>query len=113
MKILHFFLLFSAIMIAGCSGTHAIYGIPESQWEQKNAEERQAIIEHFKQQEKINKQTRIQAEKGAEKIREQANAFDKGNPTGELVRQCRQPRKNMSEPSKCQVITRRHWWFQE
>jgi hypothetical protein len=111
MKNLYIFLL-SGIMIAGC-GTHAIYGISESQWEQKNAEERQAIIEHFKQQEEINKQTRIQAEKAAEKIREQANAFDKENPAGELVQQCRQPKKNMSEPSQCQVITRRHWWFQE
>jgi hypothetical protein len=112
MKILSLFLL-SEIMIAGCSGTHAIYGIPESQWEQKKTEERQAIIEHFKQEEEINKQTRIQAEKEAEKIREQANAFNKENPAEELEQQCHQPRKNMSEPNQCQVIIRRHWWFQE
>jgi DNA anti-recombination protein RmuC len=98
-------------MIAGCSSTYTIYGIPESQWEQKNVEEHQANIEHFKQQEEINKQTRTQAEKRAKKIKEQANAFDKENPAEELVQQCRQPRKHNSEPIQCQVITRRHWWF--
>jgi len=98
MKNLYSLLLLA--VLAGC-GTHAIYGVPEEQWNQMNEPERQATIERFKQQQQINAQTRTQAEKAkkeAEEFTEQCFETDEDE-------------NNSSDSTECEVKTRRKWLF--
>jgi len=102
MKLLYAFLLLTWLVIAGCAGTRAIYGIPASEWEHKDPVERQATIEHFKQQEKIYAKTRAQAEK----TRAQAKAFEQ-DEAKIFANQCHPPKDSPFDYGKCKVISRR------
>ncbi len=93
-KILHTILLLSWIMVAGCGGSRAVYGVPAELWERMNESERQTAIERFNRQEKINAQTRLQAEKAKKEAEE-------------IAKQCHEERK--TDPSKCRVITHRRF----
>lgn len=99
MKILYSLLLL--VVIAGCGATHAIYGVPEDQWNQMSEPERQATIERFKQQQQIHTQTRRQAEKAqkeAEEFADQCSDNDEDD-------------NNSSDSTECEVKTRRKWLF--
>lgn len=90
-------LILSLIFITNCGATRAIYGIPEEQWQTMNEQQRSVAIERFKRQQKINEQTRIEAEK----TKQEAHEF---------ARKCE--RKTMSDPTECRVKTRRGWLFE-
>ena len=83
------------MLVVGCGGSHAIYGVPEVQWNRMTETERQAAREQFQQQQEIYAQTRAQAEQARDKSAEFAN-------------RCHDA-KDMSEPNECQVITRRRF----
>ncbi len=106
MKILKATLLLSWIVIASCSVTHAIYGVSEEQWERMSEAEQQAAIERFKQQEEINAQTRVQAEK-AKEIAEQSKPKSE-----EFAQKCREIKDDIFDLSEeCNVITRHRFGF--
>ncbi len=100
-RLLAMFLLgmVTGIVILGCSMNRAIYGIPEAQWQSMSQTERQIAIERFKQQEKINAATRIQAD--------QARA-----QAAKLCQQCQNSTEEAnSAATTCPVITHRQWGF--
>ena len=85
-------------MLAGCSATGAIYGIPEQQWNRMSETEQQATIKSFKQQELVNAKTRRQAEK-AKKAAEKS------------ARQCHETEEEPYESKKWKDATRHQWLF--
>ena len=88
--------LFSSTLMASCSLTHAVYGVPEDQWNRMTEKERQLTRERFYQQEKINAQTRVQAEKARQEAEEFAN-------------RCQKDKETSSAPQECHVTTKRQW----
>ncbi|HDN26431.1 MAG TPA: hypothetical protein ENG03_04940 [Thioploca sp.] len=100
MKMLYSLLLL--VVLVGCGGTRAIYGVPEEQWNLMKEQERQAAIERFKRQEEINAQTRAQAKKAREDADEFANKCHETDDEVDL---------SDSSESDCEVITRRKWLF--
>ncbi len=81
------------LVMAGCGGSYAIYGVPEIEWRAMTPEERQATIERFKQQRKIYTRTRTQAKK--------TRKADE-----EFARKCHDNFSN-----ECEVKTRHKWQF--
>ncbi len=88
--------LLSSILAASCGITHAVYGVPQDQWNRMTEKERQLTKERFYQQEKINAQTRVQAEKARQEAEEFANRCQKDNETP-------------SAHSECRMTTKRQW----
>lgn len=88
--------LFSSTLMASCGLTRAVYGVPEDQWNRMTEKERERTRERFYQQEKINAQTRVQAEKARQEAEEFANRCQKDNETP-------------SAPQECHLTTKRQW----
>lgn len=91
-----FWFLLSSTLVASCGITRAVYGVPQDQWNRLNEKERQLTMERFHQQEEMNAQTRVQAEKARQEAEEFAN-------------QCQKETETTSAPKECNVTTKRQW----